>query len=475
VPASAYQNTTIYFTIKGTNFPTGSDMTQVNFTQQGYFERNVTINSITATSINGTLEINKTAPSGKWNLSVTTTDGSISNTLLKTFTVNPRPAPIISSFTPGTGFKNTTVSITLNGNNFQTEDGNTNISLVNQYTGEVLYGAITTATSSKILGTFTVPANVAGGTFDLIVTTADGGSTTKAGAFTLNYLPLPTISAINQTSGYRNTTVNFMITGNNFQPGVGGTYVRINSTAGAPIFASLSSVTSTKIIGTFTIPFNEGTGKYRLDVLTTSGGSASKQAAFTVNPLPAPTITAITPVSGFRNTTVAYTITGNNFQPNGGTGVNLSIPAFGELNTTVYSVTPTQIIGTVQIPSTASYGAWKLNVTTVEGRLTSKPSAFTVKLLPVPTITSFTPATGYRGTTVTFVINGNNFEPGGRTFVNLTKVNQTNVQTTLTSVFSSQITGTVTLPGGNTNGTWKVNVTTLDGGVGTKLNAINVL
>ena len=38
-----------------------------------------------------------------------------------------------------------------------------------------------------------------------------------------------------------------------------------------------------------------------------------------------------------------------------------------------------------------------LNVTTLDGGLTVKPSAFTMGKLPVPSVTSFTPGTVYRG------------------------------------------------------------------------------
>jgi hypothetical protein len=477
-PGPYFKNATVNYTITGTNFQPGN--TIVMFRNKAGFELNATntvnsgVWSVTPTGIYGTIVVNNSASSATpYNISVTTFDGG-TGAKESAFSILQLPAPVLQSFTPATGFKNTSVSFMVNGLNFQTTDGYTNISFVNVYTGEKLYGAIASATSTKITGTLVVPAGTTGGVFDLMVTTVDGGTSTRAGALYLNSLPLPLISGINKTYGYRNTTVPFIITGTNFQPG-GGTFVRLNSTAGAPIYAALSSVTSTSIHGTFTIPYDAGTGKYRLDVLTLTGGPATKLNAFTITPIPAPTIATITPVSGFRNSTVSYTINGLNLQPDGGTVVRLSHPVYGELDTMVYSVTSTQIIGNIQIPSSASYGTWKLNVSTIEGGLTSKPSAFSVKILPKPIIGTFSPSTAYRGTTVTFVINGNNFQPGGRTAVNLSKAGQAEIQTTQASVYSSQITGTVTLPAGDTTGPWKVNVTTLDGGVATKPNAILLL
>ncbi len=92
----------------------------------------------------------------------------------------------------------------------------------------------------------------------------------------------------------------------------------------------------------------------------------------------------------------------------------------------------------------------ELNVTTLDGGLTVKPSAFTMGKLPVPSVTSFTPATVYRGTTVSFVINGNYFQPGGLTSVNISPPGEREIRATLTSVYPSQITGTMTIPSGNT-------------------------
>ena len=96
-----------------------------------------------------------------------------------------------------------------------------------------------------------------------MVTTVDGGTASQDRTPSLiNYLPLPTITSLNQTSSYKNRTVAFTLTGNNFQPG--GTYVRLylNATV-TPVNAVLSSVTSTKILGTFTIPSDQSSGKYR--------------------------------------------------------------------------------------------------------------------------------------------------------------------------------------------------------------------
>jgi hypothetical protein len=568
-PASANLNSTIYFTVTGQNFQTGSAMTWANFTYGAFNNANITINSVTATSMNGTMVIGLYAPAGKWNLTVTTINGGTSLVKTGAMTVAQFPAPIITSITPATGTKGSPVAFTLAGTNF--EPAGTAVTLNEDTSGTVLNTTLISVTPTTIVGNFTIPTNVPASLYRLEVTTKDGGVVSKLQAFTVTYLPLPTITtltpatgslnttipftltgnyflnggtvvmlrtvgttinatpyltwvnittiqgsfvipntavtgsytlyvittgggfnskpgaftvgtfgkptitAVTPTTWYRNATVPFQITGTNFEPGL--TTVTFAYPSNSTLLNStvvFNTVTATTINGTVVVPYSAPTGTWNVSVATIDGGTVWKPNAFTVSNFPAPTITSITPVSGFRNTTVSYTITGSNFQP-GQTTVVLSNPTSGVLATTFYSLNSSQIVGGFQIPATASVGAWRLNVTTLDGGLTSKPSVFTVSKLPVPSITTFTPSTEYQNTMVSFVISGTNFEPGGLTTVNLTKSGQSNIQTTLTSVYSSSITGTVAIPAGNTIGSWNVNVTTLDGGTGTKSNVISIL
>jgi len=468
-PVSGLRNSTVSFTITGTNFEL--NLTTVNFTYQttGVLLNTTVLTNVTNTKISGTILIPWNAPTGLYQLAVNTTDGG-GVTKVNAFTVNPVPAPTITAITPSTGAKNSTVLFTLTGTNF--EIAGTTVSISDVTSGTSLATNIFSVTPTNIICNVTIPATAPAGLYTLAVTTVDGGTVNKLQTFTVNPMPLPVLGTLSPASGYLNTTVPFTLTGNYFQPS-GGTTMMLRA-VGTTIPAALTSVNSTTIQGSFTISDTAGTGAYSLYVITTDGGFNSKPNAFTVTPFAKATISGIVPATGYRNATVSYTITGTNFEP-GLTTVVLSNPTSGQLATNLYTATATQIIGGVQIPDTAALGAWSLNVTTVDGGTTSKASAFTVSKLPVPTITTFTPSTAYVGDTVSFTITGANFEPGSLTIVNLTKANQTPIQATLTSVYSTQITGTVYIPIGTTIGSWNANVTTVDGGTGTKSNAISIL
>jgi hypothetical protein len=310
------------------------------------------------------------------------------------------------------------------------------------------------------------------------VTTLDGGRVWTSAAFTVGRFPAPAITAVPPTTQWsRNTSVSFVITGTNFQPGlttVNFTYPSNGTELNITPPMKIQALNATTLTGVIVIPGNAASGSWNASVTTRDGGRAWKSSAFTVGRLPAPSATSMTPISGFRNTTVAFTITGTNFEY-GFTRVGLSNPGSPEIPATLYSVSPTQIIGGVRIPGKATNGPYKLNITTLDGGLTSKPSVFAISKLPPSVITAFAPNLAYRGTTVSFIVNGTYFQPGNLTTVVVSRSGQAEITTALKSVSTTQIAGNLTVPGGALAGPWNVNVTTVDGGNTTKLGVMAVI
>jgi Bacterial Ig domain/IPT/TIG domain len=116
----------------------------------------------------------------------------------------------------------------------------------------------------------------------------------------------------------------------------------------------------------------------------------------------APTLTSISPASGLRGATVNVTLTGANLTGAflitvSGTGVPVS-------NLTV--VSDTTVTATFTIANLATLGARTVRVSTPGG--VSNPVTFTVTAPPPPTLTSITPTSGVRGTSVTVTFNGTN-------------------------------------------------------------------
>jgi len=179
----------------------------------------------------------------------------------------------------------------------------------------------------------------------------------------------PTITNFTPTSGNGGTAVT--ITGTNL-----GTTYRILFNGVNATVATLTSTTSVTVI----VPANATTGVISL---TTPSGTATTGTNFTVlNPGQAPTITSYTPAAGATQGT-AVTITGTNFT--GATSLT-----FNGTAATYTVVNATTITTTVPVGATTG----SLTVTTPVG---SASTNFKV----LPAITSFSPSSGFVGTTVT--------------------------------------------------------------------------
>ncbi len=471
-----YPNTTVSWVIKGANFKEGQTTVVVsNMTAVGLdFWPDPVVVNVSATQMDGTIEIPANATlNNRYNISVRTIDSGDQADKATAFTVAKLAKPSIGSLSPNAVGKNTTVNFTLTGMNFQTGDFKTNVRLYENVTDTEMDVYIISLTPTKILGSVVVDEYEQSGKYILEVNTTDGGVATKLDAFTVGYTGIPTITTVSPQTGYRNDTVQFTIKGTNFQPGKTTVLIR-NQTDGTTLAATdLSSVTTTQIIGNITIPAVAPTGFYRYDVITTDGGSVSKVNALKVMAVSAPKIGAITPTSGAKNSTVAFTLTGSNFQLDDKTTVTVVDDATGtELTTNIYSVTSGKIIGALTIAGNAPASKYRLEVKTTDGGTVNKFDAFTVIASPTPTITSISPNFGYQNQTTSFVLKGKDFIDGGTT-VRIRTFAQT-VTADLSSTNSTTIVGTFTIPADAPKGAYRLDVITVGGGFSSKTGGFTV-
>ena len=161
----------------------------------------------------------------------------------------------------------------------------------------------------------------------------------------------------------------------------------------------------------------------------------------------APTLGSITPNTGVRGTTVNVTLTGTSLQ--GTTAVTLT-PTGGGVTVQAFNVnSPTQITATFVISNGAALTARNVTVTTAAG--TSNAVTFTVQ---GATLTSITPNSGFRGTTVPVTITGNNLT--GATAVNVAGVTATITGTPT----ATTVTANFVIAAGATAGARNVTVST---------------
>ncbi len=254
--------------------------------------------------------------------------------------------------------------------------------------------------------------------------------------------PAPTLTAVSPNTGVRGSAVAVTLTGTNL---TGTTAVAVS---GAGVTVSGITVTNnTTVTATFTIAATAGLTARNVTI-TTSGGSSTLNAAFTVV---GPSLSSISPNAGRRGTTVPVTLTGVGLT--GATAVNVSGAGVTASGVTVVNDTTV----TASFTITATAGLTARNVTVVAPIGTTNAVTFTVS---APTLTSVSPNTGVRGTSVPVTLTGVGLTGAtavtvsgtGVTASGVTVVNDTTVTATFTITATAGLTArnvTVATPGGN--------------------------
>lgn len=268
-----------------------------------------------------------------------------------------REQPALTSFSPASGGVGANVTLT-----------GTKLSGATQVKFNGVATTFTVGSATRI--STTVPAGAATGR---ITVTTPAGTATSATNFTVQLTPA--IISFTPVSGPAGATV--VLTGANL---TGATAVKFNN-VNAPAFTVNSA---TQI--TVTVPATATSG--RITVTTPAGAATSDVFTVTLQP----SLTSFAPATGGVGTSVV--INGANFT--GATAVQ-----FNGRSATAFTVNSALRI-TATVPAGATTGP--IRVTTPRGTATS---ATTFTVVPVPSITGFTPVTGARGATVT--INGANF------------------------------------------------------------------
>lgn len=394
-------------------------------------------------NVDSSSQISATAPTGVVTGAISVTNGAGTATSTDSFMV--LPLPTITSFSPSSGSATAPTSVTVTGKNFT---GATSVSFNGVPQSSVSVNGAGTAVTAA------VPDGASSG--PISVTTAAGTGTSKT-SFTIQSVP----------------SIGF------FSPEIGkaGTLITINGSgftgANEIDFTGAAAVTRFTVTGdakiTVAVPADAQTGP--IAVLNDAGTSGPSGDNFVMSVLP--TITSFTPGDGGPGTDV--TITGTNLDST--TGVK-----FGGIAAHDFSASTDGTTLDVIVPVGAKAGA--ITVTNPSGTATSATS-FVID--PAPVVTSFLPATGQPGDTVT--IRGTNFTAGSDVFFNGTEadsVDTSGAPTQITAVVPSGVDsfdtiGPITVTSSTGSGDSKANFTILqapvyeffspdNGKIGTKLS-----
>jgi hypothetical protein len=269
---------------------------------------------------------------GKVDVTVTTAGGTTATSAADQFTYVLPPVPTVTGVSPTSGPSTGGSTVTLTGTGFA---GATAVNF-----GANNPAAFFTVNSSTSMTVTSPPGPLA--TVDVTVTTPGGTSPTSgADRFTYTVPPPPAVSGLSPASGPNGTLVT--ITGTNFS---GATAVKFGANG-----AEFTINNETTIYA----DAPAGTGVVDVTVTTPGGtGATSANDRYTYTVPSAPTVTGLSPASGFASFSVV--VTGTNFT--GASGVNFGANAatFTVNSDTSLTATVPAGSGTVDVTVTTSGG-----------------------------------------------------------------------------------------------------------------------
>lgn len=251
---------------------------------------------------------------------------------------------------------------------------------------------------------------------------------------------VPTVTAINPTSGPASGGTSVTITGTGFTLATGVSF-------GSRAVSSFTINSDTQI--TATSPTANLSGAVDVTVTSSQGTSATGSAdQFTYITAAAPSVTSISPTSGPASGGTSVTITGTGF--NGATKVSFGSTAASNFNVD----SDTQITATS--PAANLSGAVDVTVTTPNGTsATNSADQFTYITAAAPTVTGINPTSGPASGGTSVTITGTGFNGATRLSFGSTATSN------FTVASDTQI--TATSPAANLSGAVDVTVTTPNG------------
>ena len=356
------------------------------------------------------------------------TDGATASANLDEITGGQTPVPVVSSVNPNSGSATGGTSVVIS-------------SSVPNFTGAtaVTFGT-TPATAFSVNSTgsqIAATAPAGSGTVDITVTTPGPLTSAVSSADQFTFVPAPTVTSINPTSGPAGGGTSVTITGSNLQ---NATAVDFGTSNPGTVTADAS--------GSITVTSPSGSGTPDVTV-TTPGGTSATSANDVFTYIPAPVVTMISPTSGPATGGTSVTITGSNLE-------NATAVDFGTSNPGTVTADAS---GSITVTSPSGSGTPDVTVTTPGGTsATSANDVFTY--IPAPVVTMISPTSGPTGGATSVTITGSNL-------ANATAVDfGTSNPGTVTADASGSI--TVTSPSGS--GIVDVTVTTPGGTSATSPN-----
>lgn len=356
-----------------------------------------------------TFPIPMQAPAGLRALTVANQNGGTASRP-DAFTIGLLPTPKITSVSPTSGIVGTTVSVTIKGSNLHSS---ATVQLWDAADPDGVFGTnVAVSKGTTLTAKIALPWAMSGGKKSITVTNPDGQKATLNNVFTVTGAAEPVVTGISPASGMIGSTVSFTLTGRNY---INGLSVNLTRSGEDDIVArNVKISSSTKATGQFVIPMLDwnSQGTYNLVTSYPSGHTSIRENGFTINPLPAPKITSVSPASSTVGSSPTLTIKGTNLRAP--VTVHLWDATYldGIEGTNVVVSKGTSLTTKVVLPWDMPGGKMNLTVTNPDGQKSTLTNIFTVVGAAEPVFTGISPASGMIGSTVSFTLTGRNYING---------------------------------------------------------------
>jgi PKD repeat protein len=365
----------------GNEFPTDANIVVLNMTGQANISGSA-VNRLSGTQMMCSFDLTG-KQFGLWNVSVA--NGTVwSVPLVNGFNITVLP-PVLNSANESSGINtNTAFPIALSGQNFLPGV------IVNVTNGTAIFNADNVAVSpSGTTINCTLNLSTKSGLWSINVTNPDGQHSASNLPFTI-YVPGPTISGVNPTSGVNSVgiPINIRTSGTNILPGATVDFVQ--GTFHLPIEGPLNP-TSTYIDANVNLS-NVPVGFYNVTIANPGplfNNTTSVNLFQVFYPAP-PAVTGIVPATGQNNGPVTVNITGSEFHP--GLSAVLTRTSHANITGTINSVNPAIINCTFPITGQDT-GLWNVVVVNNDTRSSNTNIQFNITN-PKPVVNTITPPNG---------------------------------------------------------------------------------
>ena len=353
-------------------------------------------------------------------------------------------SPVVSTVTPSTGSSGGNTTITITGTGFLGSTGSASGTSAS-INGTALTLSTAVINDTSIAGAI-VPSGISQGSYDVLVTTNVGPSTSTVKFTVLGIVATPSITPAAGTYTGAITVTMTTSTGN--------ATIKYTTDGTTPITSS--SIYS----GPFTYT---NAGIVTIKAFAQAAGladSATQTQVFTINAA-APVVTALSQSTGSNLAAVTITVTGANFWGGAGSSTVTAV-MLGTHSLAPIAASNDSTIPGVIIPSGLSIGTYDITVATLGGTSTTSVTDQYTVTTPLPTISSLSTNTGSNLAAVTISVTGTGFF-GGLTSNTVTAVKLGTLSLTYTAPVNDSVITGVIIPSGLALGTYDITVTALGG------------